>query len=249
MSTLLDVLVVGAGPCGLAVAARLHEETPSAMFTDEEHQRYHWISKHSGRMPLVQARKGGIKGIKAEKWDRQRAKVVVDGKRGGSPKSRRSRRRGARDVTPEEDDMENEPPGLSTSPGTASSFSTRDSEDDSDDSGESSPRSGRLNIKVLDSTGPAWMEKWNRAFQTLEIQQLRSPMFFHVDPGDRDGMLAYTQETGRERDLWEISGCVGKELSKHQKKKKMQKSKQYVCLFPSIPFFHGFTVQSVADSD
>ena len=53
-------------------------------------------------------------------------------------------------------------------------------------------------------------------------------MFFHVDPGDRDGMLAYTQETGRERDLWEISGCVGKELSKHQKKKKMQKSKQYV---------------------
>lgn len=240
MSAVLDVLVVGAGPCGLAVAARLHEETPSAMFTDEEHQRYHWISKHSGRMPLVQARKGGIKGIKAEKWDRQRAKVV-DGKRGGnggggSPKSR-SRRRGGRDATPEEeeeeDNMGREPPGLSTSPGTESSFSTRDGEDDSDDSGES-PRSGRLNIKVLDSTGPAWMEKWNRAFRTLEIQQLRSPMFFHVDPGDRDGMLAYTQETGRERDLWEISGCVGKELSKHQKKKKMQKSKQYVCCSHSI---------------
>ncbi|KAJ0347071.1 hypothetical protein COL922a_014872, partial [Colletotrichum nupharicola] len=59
---------------------------------------------------------------------------------------------------------------------------------------------------VLDSTGNQWMEKWNRAFKTLEIEQLRSPMFFHVDPGDRDGMLAYTTEHRREKDLWEISG-------------------------------------------
>lgn len=66
------------------------------------------------------------------------------------------------------------------------------------------------------------MERWNRAFKTLEIQQLRSPMFFHVDPSDRDGMLAYTQETGRDCDLWEIPGCVGKELSKHKKKKKLR---------------------------
>lgn len=226
-SPLLDVLVVGAGPCGLAVAARLNEETPSAMFTDEEHQRYHWISKHSGRMPLVQARKGGIKGIKAEKWDNRRAKVV-DGK--GNPKSRSQRGFRARDVTPEEDtyEAEREPPGLSTSPGTESSFSSTQYDDNDENPGHDSSRNGRRSIQVLDSTGPAWMEKWNRAFRTLEIQQLRSPMFFHVDPGDRDGMLAYTQETGRERDLWEISGCVGKELSKHQKKKKMQKSKQYV---------------------
>jgi hypothetical protein len=54
-------------------------------------------------------------------------------------------------------------------------------------------------------------------------------MFFHVDPGDRDGMLAYTQEVGREDDLWEISGCVGKEMSKHKKKKRRQSGKpQYV---------------------
>lgn len=213
---ILDVLIIGAGPCGLAVAARLHEETPSAMFTDEEHQRYHWISKHSGRMPLVQARKSGIKGIKADKWDTRQAKVV----NGRSPKSRRA-------VTPtptSEDD--GEPPGLSSSPGTESSFSLQDGDDDKD---SENGRKG-LSVQVLDSTGPAWMEKWNRAFRTLEIQQLRSPMFFHVDPGDRDGMLAYTQETGRERDLWEIAGCVGKELSKHQKKKKMQKSKQYAIL-------------------
>jgi cation diffusion facilitator CzcD-associated flavoprotein CzcO len=34
-----DVLIIGGGPCGLAVAARLHESTPSALFTDSEHQR------------------------------------------------------------------------------------------------------------------------------------------------------------------------------------------------------------------
>lgn len=81
-------------------------------------------------------------------------------------------------------------------------------------------------MMVLDGTGDRWMEKWNRAFKTLEIDQLRSPMFFHVDPSDRDGMLAYTQETGRDKDLWEITGCVGKELSKHKKKKKLQSKSQ-----------------------
>lgn len=78
---------------------------------------------------------------------------------------------------------------------------------------------------VLDGTGDQWMQRWNNAFRTLEIKQLRSPMFFHVDPGDRDGMLAYTQEVGREKDLWEISGCVGKEMSKHKKKKRRQNGK------------------------
>ena len=48
-----DVLIVGAGPGGLAVAARLREPTPSAVFTDAEHNRYQWVKKYSGRMNLL----------------------------------------------------------------------------------------------------------------------------------------------------------------------------------------------------
>ncbi|KAL5357845.1 hypothetical protein BJX96DRAFT_28656 [Aspergillus floccosus] len=198
---ILDVIIVGAGPCGLAVAARLREETPSAIFTDDEHQRYHWINKHSGRMALVQAHHGKIKGVKAERWQ------SYDARRRSSASSNSSS--GDRSST-------------SSAPSLSSSVS---SAPDVEVSGSGGDKDGddHLSTLVLDGTGDRWMERWNRAFRTLEIKQLRSPMFFHVDPGDRDGMLAYTQEMGREKDLWEISGCVGKELSKHRRKKKQQR--------------------------
>ncbi|KNG81682.1 FAD binding domain protein, partial [Aspergillus nomiae NRRL 13137] len=160
---LLDVIIVGAGPCGLAVAARLKEETPSALFTDDEHQRYHWINKHSGRMALVQARHGKQKKVKAEKWHGYTSRQSFSSTHSES--------------------IAGSPPSLSSSASTASvETEAGPVEDDSP------------SILVLDSTGDKWMERWNRAFKTLEIQQLRSPMFFHVDPSDRDGMLAYTQE-------------------------------------------------------
>ena len=44
--TIADVLVIGAGPCGLAVAARLCEPVPSALYSDAEHARFHWLKKH-----------------------------------------------------------------------------------------------------------------------------------------------------------------------------------------------------------
>ncbi|KAI5300050.1 hypothetical protein KEM55_000308 [Ascosphaera atra] len=172
---LLDVLIIGAGPCGLAVAARIREETPSAMFTDDEHQRYHWIKKHSGKMKIVQARRK-IRGVNAEKYVSPSCCSDQEKKEGGAS-------------------ME-------------------------------APREGMVNedrkILVLDAHGSDWMTRWKSLFRAYEIPHLRSPMFFHVDPMDRDGMLGYARETGRERELLELHGCVGQELSKHRKKKKMK---------------------------
>lgn len=88
---------------------------------------------------------------------------------------------------------------------------------------DSIPESSGPKVLTLDLVDDTWLGQWNRAFKKLEIAHLRSPMFFHVDPGDRDGLLAYTQETGREKELGELTGCVGKELSKHKQKKKIAK--------------------------
>lgn len=150
-----DVVIVGAGPCGLAVAARLCEHTPSAIFTDEEHQRYHWIRKHGARMSIKNRKNGQVS--------------------------------------------------------------------------QAAPRLGRrYSTLVLDATGDQWLSRWNKLFKTFEITNLRSPMFFHVDPGDRDGLLAYAHEQHRENELVEIRECVGKEISKHLRKQRA-KSRKYDC--------------------
>ncbi|KAF2141849.1 uncharacterized protein K452DRAFT_298510 [Aplosporella prunicola CBS 121167] len=145
--TVHDVIIIGAGPCGLAVAARLCEHTPSAIFTDEEHQRYHWIKKHGAQTAIKNKKMGAVM----------------------KPPSCQGR-----------------------------SYSTL----------------------VLDASGDEWMSRWNKLFKTFEIDHLRSPMFFHVDPSDRDALLAYTHEVDKEEDLVEIRECVGKEISKHHKKKR-----------------------------
>ena len=72
---------------------------------------------------------------------------------------------------------------------------------------------------VLDGTGDSWMTRWNTLFKTFQISHLRSPMFFHIDPRDRDGLLGFTHEQCRDKELIEIGGCVGQERSKNQRKK------------------------------
>ncbi|KAK7958569.1 FAD binding domain-containing protein [Apiospora saccharicola] len=148
-SELKDVIIIGGGPAGLAVASRLSERMPAASFTDEEHQRYHWIRKHSRKMSIKNYKTGAVR-----------------------PADCRCQ-----------------------------------------------PRAALLDMTVLDATGDEWMTRWHTLFKTFDISHLRSPMFFHIDPAERDGLLSYAHMSGRGKELREICGCVGKEVSKHQRKK------------------------------
>ena len=74
-------------------------------------------------------------------------------------------------------------------------------------------------MAVLDATGDKWMASWDAKFKGLQIEHLRSPMFFHPDPRDRDGLLGFTYQEERRSELREIKGVVGKGLSKYQRKK------------------------------
>lgn len=148
-----DVLIIGAGPAGLAAAARIREQAPSAMFTDEEHRRFHWLGKHGKRVPLKQTKTGRVTP--------------------GPP-----------------------PAGESGQPG--------------------------YKMAVLDASSEGWLGRWRRLFGTFDISHLRSPMLWHVDPQDRDSLLSHAHFNGREDELVEIRGCVGKEMSKHQRKKRSQ---------------------------
>lgn len=145
-----DVIIVGAGPCGLATAARLRERHPSALFTDEEQARYSWISRNAA--------------LKKNRPGKTQQREAV-----GSKKQ-------------------------------------------------------ELRILVLDETGDVFMQRWNSLFEKLQIEYLRSPMFFHPDPRERDALLAYchglASGTKGVPSTQEIMGCVGKELSKHTRKKR-----------------------------
>jgi hypothetical protein len=145
-----DIIIIGAGPCGLAVAARLREQNPAALFTDEEHRRFHWMKRHGKKMALQRDRKARV----------------------------------------------------------------------STAAGASIARSSEYNTVVLDAEHETWMGRWNHLFKTFDIKHLRSPMFWHVDPNDRDSLLSKAYGQGREKELLEIKNCVGKEVSKHQKKKR-----------------------------
>ena len=74
---------------------------------------------------------------------------------------------------------------------------------------------------VVDVTGE-WLGQWKKLFDALQITHLRSPMFFHPDPSDVDGLVAFAHTHGRAEELKEIKGVVGKELSKHKRKQQLK---------------------------
>ncbi|KAI1329765.1 FAD binding domain-containing protein [Xylariaceae sp. FL0255] len=150
-----DVLIIGAGPSGLAVAARLSESMPAANFTDDEHRRFHWIKRHQA---CLKVRTNGCA-------DRHKPQVV-------------------------------------------------------------SAARTELDILALDEYSDTWMARWKGFFKTFDIPHLRSPMFFHIDPAERDGLLSYAYATGRKQELRELTNCVGKELSKHERKKRERSRRQ-----------------------
>ncbi|KAI0469590.1 FAD binding domain-containing protein [Xylaria cf. heliscus] len=153
-----DVIIVGAGPSGLGVAARLSEHMPAANFTDDEHKRFHWIKQHRA------------------------AKASTKNRQNGKGKQRM-----------------------------ASTTSTTAPE---------------LDILALDAFGTSWMQRWQGMFKTFDISHLRSPMFFHIDPAERDSLLSYAYANDRDDELRELHGCVGKELSKYQRKKREKLGRQ-----------------------
>lgn len=53
LENFFEVIIVGGGTCGLAVALRLCENAPGSIYTEEEHQRFHWLKSRGARVSTI----------------------------------------------------------------------------------------------------------------------------------------------------------------------------------------------------
>lgn len=162
-SDFFEVIVVGGGTCGLAVTARLCEDCPGSIYTEDEHQRFHWLKQRGNKVNLINRSVSSNKGYKP-----QRPEKMYKPRRKFEP----------------------------------------------------------LEILVLDGQLDLFMGQWDNQFAACQIPYLRSPMFFHPDPVNIDGLISFAHLERREltRDLMEIENVVGREYSKHQLKKLLKKN-------------------------
>lgn len=157
-----DIIVVGGGTCGLAVCARLCEQCPGSIYTEDEHQRFHWLKQRGYQVNLVNRNVSSNKSYKPNKHKYSQPYYTLN------------------------------------------------------------------DIMVLDEVNDKFLGQWNNQFSACKIPYLRSPMFFHLDPVNIDGLVSYTHTTNRNHELMEIENVVGKEYSKHQLKKQMKKKSRKI---------------------
>lgn len=153
-----ESIIVGGGTCGLAVAARLCEDYPGSIYTEDEHQRFHWLKTRGHKVNLINHNVSSRNKFKPPKEGR--------------------------------------------------AYRLKKKFDPSD-------------LLVLDAAADRFMGQWDNQFASCQIPFLRSPMFFHPDPVNIDGMISFAHLNHRDgpKDLMEIQNVVGKEYSKHQLKK------------------------------
>ncbi|CCG24796.1 hypothetical protein CORT_0G01080 [Candida orthopsilosis Co 90-125] len=174
-------IIIGGGTCGLAVASRLCENHPGSLFTEDEHQRFHWLKQRGHKTNKVKSN---------QRFDYDK-------------------------------------------------FHPED-------------------LLVIDARGDKFLTQWDAQFNACQIPYLRSPMFFHIDPSDIDGMISFAHLNKREKELMEITNVVGKEFSKHQQKRIKQKLKSNDGIVdinmrdwkdyyrPSTKLFHDYCAEVVA---
>lgn len=158
-----EAIVVGGGTCGLAVSARLCEDYPGSIYTEDEHQRFRWLKQRGNKVNLINHN--------------------VSSKTKFKPTRKSNAYLLPKKFLP-------------------------------------------LELLVLDSVSDKFLGQWDKQFASCQIPYLRSPMFFHPDPVNIDGLVTYSHFAKRDsaKDLMKIENVVGREYSKHQLKKLLNKN-------------------------